>query len=392
MNVLFVTRHLYKASEVWMQRRFRMLHEANALGGIAVMVNPERHTHWSGSVPVSTLLYDDSAARGIPFKLARLAARAAHRELHELYASRRLAQVIRQQRPDAILVSYGTVAAPLRSVLLNTNRRVVIHVHGFDTEAHFFPPAYGEQMRDLSRKALILCNSQHTRAKLLDWGISPERLLVKYTGIEVPPEPPPHRDGDEITILHLGRLIDCKAPDRTIHAFELACERGLNGRLIMAGDGNMMTTCQALANASRWRDRIELPGEVSAEQGAALRANADVFTLHSMRGEKSGQVEALGVAVLEAMAAALPVVSCRMGGILESVVDGETGILGEPDDVEAQAAAFLTLAHDPALRRQMGAAGWARARDVFSYEREKAVLLAVLSGERLSGGSAVLTT
>jgi glycosyltransferase involved in cell wall biosynthesis len=64
------------------------------------------------------------------------------------------------------------------------------------------------------------------------------------------------------------------------------------------------------------------------------------------------------------------------------VADGETGTLVEPGDVEAQAAAFLHLAQNPDIRQRMGEAGWRRASEHFSIERERDVLLPLLLGDK----------
>jgi len=80
-------------------------------------------------------------------------------------------------------------------------------------------------------------------------------------------------------------------------------------------------------------------------------------------------VEPLGLAALEAMAAGRPVVGSRVGGIPETVVDGETGLLVEPRRPDSLAAALDVLVGDPALRRRMGAAGRQRAEAEFATDR-----------------------
>jgi glycosyltransferase involved in cell wall biosynthesis len=87
----------------------------------------------------------------------------------------------------------------------------------------------------------------------------------------------------------------------------------------------------------------------------------DVFALTS-------DWEGMPNAVLEAMAAGLPVVATAVGGTPEVVVDGETGLLVSPRDPDALAGAISRLLRDPDLRRAMGRAGLARVRHQFSME------------------------
>lgn len=92
-----------------------------------------------------------------------------------------------------------------------------------------------------------------------------------------------------------------------------------------------------------------------------LLSSSSVFVL-------SSSSEALPVSVLEAMAAGLPVVATRVGGVPELVVDGETGFLVPPSDAAALAAALQRLLDDPELRARLGAAGRARAEEHFALD------------------------
>jgi glycosyltransferase involved in cell wall biosynthesis len=88
----------------------------------------------------------------------------------------------------------------------------------------------------------------------------------------------------------------------------------------------------------------------------------DVFVLPSLW-------EGLPIALLEAMAAGLPVVATAVGGTPEVVVEGETGFLVPPRDPEALAEAILRLLREPDLRRRMGEAGRKRVAEHFSVEQ-----------------------
>jgi glycosyltransferase involved in cell wall biosynthesis len=94
-----------------------------------------------------------------------------------------------------------------------------------------------------------------------------------------------------------------------------------------------------------------------------LLAASDLFVCPSVWDE------ALGFVNLEAMAAGLPVVATRMGGIPEAVRDGETGLLVPPRDAAALAAAVKSLLDDPGRREAMGRAGRRWVEQAFSIER-----------------------
>jgi len=108
--------------------------------------------------------------------------------------------------------------------------------------------------------------------------------------------------------------------------------------------------------------RVTFTGGVPYDDVAQQYERADIFVLPSL-------LEAFGMPAAEAMAAGLPVVASRSGGIVEIVADGETGLLVPPDDAAALAEALLTLFRDPDRRIRMGAAGRACASDRFSWDR-----------------------
>jgi len=139
-----------------------------------------------------------------------------------------------------------------------------------------------------------------------------------------------------------------------------------------------MEACRAARAASAFRDRIELPGAVDAQQAARLRAQADIFTAHNQFGPVTRQEEAFGVSIVEAMADGIPVITGDSGSIGELMTDGEQGALIEPGDIEAHARAFEQLAAAPDSRARMGHNGWQRVRDHFSSEREARRLVEIL--------------
>jgi glycosyltransferase involved in cell wall biosynthesis len=122
--------------------------------------------------------------------------------------------------------------------------------------------------------------------------------------------------------------------------------------------------------------RFEFLGETS-DVGARLR-ELDVFVISSRQ-------EGTTTTAIEAMATALPVVATRVGGVPEVVEDGVTGLLVQPEDPAALAAAILRLVQDRDLRRQLGEKGYERFKERFGHERFIASVLAAYDATGVAG-------
>ena len=131
--------------------------------------------------------------------------------------------------------------------------------------------------------------------------------------------------------------------------------------MILAGgwlNGHDERLIRAALGSRELRDRVELPGVVTGSVKSEVLERADVFVL-ATRWPYEGQP----LAILEAMAASLPVVATPRAAIPDSVRDGVTGILVPEGDTDALTAGLARLAADAGLRARMGAGGralWAR--------------------------------
>ena len=125
-------------------------------------------------------------------------------------------------------------------------------------------------------------------------------------------------------------------------------------------------------------DRVIVHGTQPSAAVTKLMADADIFLQHSVVDPVNGDEEGMPVAILEAMAAGLPVVSTRHAGIAEAVIDGETGLLVDEGDSVAMSEAIQRLALDPQLRQTFGTRGWERASAEFSWPRERERLLQIM--------------
>jgi glycosyltransferase involved in cell wall biosynthesis len=175
-------------------------------------------------------------------------------------------------------------------------------------------------------------------------------------------------DADAFAIGSVADITSGKRPSDLVQAARPLLERGavlaIAGAELDAAEADRVRTA-----AQGLEDRVRLLGRRT--DIAEILPAFDAFALASEREE-------MPMAVLEAMAAALPVVAVDVGGMDELVIEGETGFLIGPRDVAALSDRLERLAADPALRARLGAAGRKRALDVFGrdaiVERLEAVL------------------
>jgi glycosyltransferase involved in cell wall biosynthesis len=155
----------------------------------------------------------------------------------------------------------------------------------------------------------------------------------------------------ERVLLSLGGLVERKGHDLTLRALALLAHRGLDARLWIAGEGSQRSELEALRDELGLGNRLSLLGQRT--DGPDLLGACDVFVMPS-------RAEGLGVAALEAMACARPVVATRVGGLADAVVHEGTGLLIEAPEAGELAAALARLLEDPALCARLGSAGPAR--------------------------------
>ena len=222
---------------------------------------------------------------------------------------------------DGVVAISDGVADSLAAAGVDRRRVTVIH-SGVDC-ARFRPPT--AQERADARAAL---------------GVSDAEILISAVGALE------QRKGHRYLIEAIGALAATPA------SIKLKC--------FIVGQGSVHKVLQGEIAVIRSLDRIKLLGRVD-DVRELLRAS-DIFAMPSLK-------EGLGVAALEAMASALPVIASDVGGLHEVVEDGRTGIIVPPANPEKIAAAIRPLAESDELRTRMGAA--ARARVVENYSMEK---------------------
>src|SRR5215216_432201 len=169
-------------------------------------------------------------------------------------------------------------------------------------------------------------------------------------------------------IVSVGRLVAFKGFDDLIDACAELARRRINFVCDIIGDGPLRETLRAKIEQLDLSSRVNLLGSLS--QGSVLEKlqAADIFALASTT-DAQGATDVFPTVILEAMASARPVVSTRLAGIPELVVDGQTGMLASPGNSTALAHALEQLLRNPELRLRFGDAGRSRIEQHFRIEQ-----------------------
>ena len=209
--------------------------------------------------------------------------------------------------------------------------------------------------------------SHATQRDLEPFGIQPDTVTVNHIGVELGAFEPGTRAADP-TLLYLGRLKKYKRVEMLLDTVE-----ALPGvRLEIAGDGDHRPDIEAGIEQRGIGDRVRLHGHVSEEKKLELLQHAWVNLTAS-------SAEGWCLTVMEAAACRTPSVAMRVGGLPESIVDGETGFLA--DDGAELTAHVQRLVEDDRLREQMGQAAYDRAQE-FTWDRTARRTLDVLEAEQ----------
>ena len=249
---------------------------------------------------------------------------------------RGLRRAARRASRDADLVHAHWL--PLGGIAMRLGRPFVVQLWGTDVELGRRAPWLARRI--LRRARLTLCASNALADAARELGAGEVRVIG--SGVEVPPTV-----GEEAT------------PPEVLYAGRLSAEKGILDLLAAADNGMKLT----IAGDGPLRERVPgALGFVPHDELGPLYDRAAVVAVPSRR-------EGFGVACAEAMAHGRPVVASAVGGLLDLVVDEETGLLVPPGDVGALREALLRLLADEELRARLGANARRRAQETLSWER-----------------------
>jgi glycosyltransferase involved in cell wall biosynthesis len=300
----------------------------------------------------------------------------------DLSALRQLRRELDAFRPD-VVHTHATKAGLLGRLASRGRSWARVHTfHGHVLEGYFSRPmsrALAWSERRLAKStAQLLAVSEQTKRDLVRLGVADDAQIdVVPPGVELSsllslgasrgPSGVSFRMScgcaqDELLVGVIGRLAEVKRPELALEAFRSASAQTPRLRLVFVGDGALRE--ELLTALAGWEPALRARVTLAGNQHDMQRVHeaCDMVLL-------SSRTEGMPVALIEAGAASLPVISTPVGGVPELVLDGETGRLA--DGVEGLSMALCELSANDELRLKMGQAARVRVR-----ERHSAAALA----------------
>jgi glycosyltransferase involved in cell wall biosynthesis len=287
-----------------------------------------------------------------------------------VFALHRLRALLRARPYDLIHCYFGLPCGPLGLYGLHAaGIPYVVSLRGSDVPGYdptrtslaalhwVLGPSY---RRVLSAAAAVVPNSTSLGELMSRYHPGMPYQVIPNAAVDVPETRLDQRASHEpVRLLCVSRLVPRKGLDILLEA--MATLNDASVVLDVVGTGQQADPLRRLTASLQLEDRVRFRGALRHEEVLQLCATADLFVLPALS-------ESCSMAIIEAMTAALPVVTTRVGGNLDLVGDGINGLLVEPGSVTELAAAVRRLATDREERLAFGRAGQARIRRDYGAE------------------------
>ncbi|MBV9592651.1 MAG: glycosyltransferase [Actinobacteria bacterium] len=281
-----------------------------------------------------------------------------------------LQECLRNERPAVVHAHFWmsglaalAAAGPLALPVVQTFHALGSVKRRYQGSADTSPPErIGLERTVIDRVQRVVASCDDERRELVELGAEPDRVVIVPSGVSLTHFTPEGRAARRCRprLLSIGRLVARKGHDDAIRVIAAHPQAEL---LIVGGpeagafeSDSEVRRLRALARELKMEDRVRLTGRLAQAELPALLRSADAVLCLPW-------YEPFGIVPLEAMACGVPVIGSAVGGLLDTVRDGDTGLLVPPRDVPAASAAVTELLEDTAFRDRMGKAARDRAED-----------------------------
>lgn len=278
------------------------------------------------------------------------------KDLPESMEIKALMRSFEKHKIDVVYAEYGPTGVCVLEACRKMNLPLIVNFHGFDASEKETLKIHEESYKEMfSYAARIISVSKFMSQRLLEMGCPAEKLeYITYGPDDIFFHVRPTYE--EKSFMAVGRFVDKKAPYYTICAFKKVVEKHPDAKLYMAGKGVLLNSCMNLVRFFKLEKNVIFLGVLDKEQIVSYYAKIRGFVQHSVTA-MTGDMEGTPVAILEASASALPVISTYHAGIPDVIINRKTGLLVNEHDVEGMANNMIYLLDNPEEAKTLGQAG-----------------------------------
>lgn len=278
-----------------------------------------------------------------------------------------LEKSFKREKINIVYAEYGPTGYAIMDICKKMGLPLIVHFHGYDASMTRVLEEYRDAYKEMFKYAsVIIAVSKIMEQDLIKIGCPAEKLKYITYG--------PEDNFFSVTpsykteaFLSIGRFVDKKAPYLTILAFKKVLEKFPKAKLYMAGDGVLLNTCINLSKYLKIEENIIFIGQAKHHELISYYEKVRAFVQHSVTAI-DGDMEGTPVAIIEASAAALPVISTKHAGIPDVIIDGETGLLVDEHDVDGMAQNMIYILENELKAKEMGEKGRMNIYENFSMK------------------------
>jgi glycosyltransferase involved in cell wall biosynthesis len=311
----------------------------------------------------------------------------------------RLVAALKESNARLVHVHFGTDATAIWSSVRAAGLPMLVTLHGYDISirrewweaghAGIVARRYPRRLLQMAHDPTVrfVAVSEAIRRRAIEYGIPDSRIVVSYIGVDTDRFKP---GGLPLAqrrkrILFVGRMVEKKAPLSMVRAFARVRTRIPEAELVMIGDGPLLADARQLARDLQ--ADVEFPGACGSEQVLAELHRARVLCLPSVTAG-NGDAEGFGLAILEAQACGVPVVTSALGGASEGLLQGKTGHAVAEGDIGQITDRLSDWLLDDVLAANASRAAWQFVRETFNIRHCTQQLERVYESSAIATGSA----
>ncbi|WP_223033949.1 glycosyltransferase [Hanstruepera marina] len=271
---------------------------------------------------------------------------------------------LKKNKIDVILAHYGPTGESVAEISRSLKIPLIVHFHGYDASMINVINSNNSYKLVFDIAKYVIVVSKEMKSRLVQLGCPTSKIIYNPCA--------PEDFFAEITprfskrqFIAVGRFTDKKAPYITILAFKNILNTFPDAKLLIAGDGPLLNACVNLVECFRISENVKFLGVITPSLFKKILEESMAFVQHSITAN-NGDMEGTPVAILEASAAGLPIISTYHAGIPDVVLDKETGLLVNEKDINGMSRAMMKVLEFPKLAIDLGIQGKKRIKKYYS--------------------------